>query len=220
MSYQRISELIREAASQAGRNPEEVRWVAVSKGQTLETVQAVYRDGCREFGENRSVEMVAKMSHLPRDCHWHFIGRLQKNKVAKVLGSALIHSVDTEELAEKIHVLSASRGQVTPVLLQLNLLQDPSKQGFSLDQAEESREKLFTLSYLRIEGIMTIAPQTDNLEEVRRCFRGTADLLKKWQQIPGTPPYFREISMGMSQDFRIAIEEGATWLRIGSLLFR
>ncbi len=220
MSYEHIAELIREATVQSGRKPEEVKWVAVSKGQSVEAIQAVYRQGGREFGENRAVEMCTKMALLPEDCHWHFLGRLQKNKVAKVLGCNLIHSVDTWELAEKIHLMSAARGKVTSVLLQLNLLRDPAKQGFSLDQVELLREKLFSLTHLRIEGVMTIAPQTENREEVRHCFRQTTHFLQRWQKMPGVPSYFREISMGMSQDFRIAIEEGATWLRIGSLLFQ
>lgn len=193
--------------------------MAVSKGQSVEAIQATYEEGCRDFGENRALEMQEKMSQLPQDCCWHFLGRLQKNKVAKVLGCRLIHSVDSLELAEKIHVSSVSQGLVTSVLLQLNPLQDPAKQGFSLDQAEQFREKLFSFSHLRIEGVMTIAPHTENLEEVRRCFRQTAELLQKWQRIPGIPGCFREISMGMSRDFRIALEEGATWLRIGSLLY-
>lgn len=193
--------------------------MAVSKGQSVEAMQNTYGEGCREFGENRAQEMRAKISHLPQDCRWHFLGRLQKNKVAKVLDCCLIHSVDSLELAESIHVASLSQGSVTSILLQLNLLQDPAKQGFSLDQAEQFREKLFSLSHLRIEGVMTIAPHTENLEEVRRCFRQTADLLQRWRHIPGIPGYFREISMGMSRDFGIAIEEGATWLRIGSLLY-
>lgn len=219
MNYDRVTECIRETVLQCGRKPEEVRWIAVSKGQSLKTLQEAYQKGCREFGENRALEMVVKKPLLPADCHWHFIGHLQKNKASKVLGSALIHSVDSVALAEKLQQQSAREGLITPILLQMNLLQEPTKQGFSLDLAEESRERLFSFSHLRIEGLMTIAPFVIDTRLVRRCFKETADLLKRWQKLPQVPDSFRELSMGMSQDFQIAIEEGATWLRIGSLLF-
>lgn len=157
--------------------------------------------------------------HLP-DCRWDFIGSIQKNKAAKIAAAfSLIHSVDTFDLAEKISQVSLEKGTTTAILLQVNVSKEASKHGLSPDEWERNLEKVQNLPHLCIKGLMTLAPFTTDRESIRSCFRKTADLLRVWQKKMQEPLLFQELSMGMSGDFEIAIQEGATLLRIGSALF-
>jgi pyridoxal phosphate enzyme (YggS family) len=215
-----IQEQIREKALACGRL-NEVRLIAVGKTYPSATLREVYDAGCRDFGENRVQEVVDKINALPEDCRWHFIGTLQKNKVGKILDAsiALIHSVDTIELAEKISSASLARKQECSILLQVNTSGEPSKHGFSKEKWESCLEQLYALPALRIEGLMTIAPLTDNQAQIRNSFRELFELREKWKGRMKTPALFTQLSMGMTHDYKIAIEEGATLLRIGSAIF-
>lgn len=181
--------------------------VVVTKNQPISKVLEVYQAGCRDFGENRIQEALLKIGEVPADVHWHFIGTLQKNKVNKAIGKfALIHSVDSYALAEKI---SQSGG--AKILLQVNTSGEVSKHGLSIEEWRPSLESLFSLPNLQIEGLMTMAPLTEDTAIIRQTFRKLR-LFAEELKLP-------ELSMGMSHDFEIALEEGATLVRIGSALF-
>jgi pyridoxal phosphate enzyme (YggS family) len=182
----------------------EARLVAVTKGHSWEECLPLYREGIRDFGENRLQEALPKMEEAPLGARWHFIGTLQKNKVSKVAGRfALIHSVDSFELAEKI-----SKTAPQAILLQVNIRH---KHGFTPDELRKDFEALMALPNLSIQGLMTMAPDTEDTAVIRDTFR----TLRKLRDELG----LKELSMGMSHDWQIALEEGATLLRIGTLLF-
>lgn len=178
--------------------------VAITKGHPWDECRFLYESGLRNFGENRLQEALSKMNEAPQDAKWHFIGTLQKNKVSKVVGKFdLIHSVDSFDLAEKI----SSTGKAS-ILLQVNIRH---QHGFTPEELRESFSDLLALPNLSIQGLMTMAPNTNDNTLIRNTFR-TLRLLKEELGL-------KELSMGMSQDWQIALEEGATLLRIGSLLF-
>ena len=181
-----------------------------------EQVQPAYASGCRDFGESRLQDALPKISSAPPDIHWHLIGTLQKNKVRKAIGAfALIHSVDSPELAAKISECGQEAGIITPVLLQVNTSGETTKHGLSEEQWQPHLEMLLKLPFLRLEGLMTMAPFVEETDVIRRCF---ARLRQMRDRLALGHP-FRHLSMGMSHDYRIAIEEGATLLRIGTALF-
>lgn len=208
----KLRDQIAEACRRSDRDPSEITLIAVTKYATLESIREAYNLGLRSFGESRIPAALEKMAQLPSDIDWHFIGRLQSNKVAKAIGCfELIHSVDSLALAQKISAASTQQGCITQVLLQVNTSGEPSKQGLTPDTCRKHFLELSQLSGISIQGLMTMAPLTDDANVIRACFsrlRGLRDELK-----------LRDLSMGMSHDFSIAIEEGATLLRIGSSLF-
>lgn len=192
--------------------PKNVQVVAVSKYRSLDQIQALYEAGCRDFGENRVNEALEKSPNLPSDIKWHFIGSLQKNKVNKVIGRFhLIHSVDTFELAEKISKASQEANLITSILLQVNTSGEISKQGLSIEEWRHLYNKTSQLEGINIKGLMTMAPLTQDEDVIRNTFRQ----LKQFSDELKLPI----VSMGMSQDYKIAIQEGATLLRIGTALF-
>lgn len=184
-----------------------VKIVAVSKGCSLEQILALYEVGCRDFGESRVQEALLKIEKAPKDIRWHFIGKLQKNKVRKVIGKFfLIHSVDSFDLAEKISQVSQEMNVVTSILFEVNTSGEPSKSGFKPEEV-----RLINLSGISLKGLMTMAPLTDNIHIIRKTFSDLRLLRDKLG--------LKELSMGMSSDYWIAIEEGATMLRLGSCIF-
>lgn len=219
--YLRILENIAEIAQRSGRDPSAITLVAVSKGYSWTQVQTAYSEGCRDFGESRLQEAFAKKVEAPTDIRWHLIGSLQKNKVRKVVGAfSLIHSVDTLEIAEKISECSHEAQLVTPILLQVNTSGEATKHGLTQKEWKRSLESILALPAIRIEGLMTMAPLVEDKKIIRACFadlRRMRDLLAP-QFVPRHP--FQHLSMGMSHDYPIAIEEGATLLRIGTALWR
>ncbi|MBA2367598.1 MAG: YggS family pyridoxal phosphate-dependent enzyme [Candidatus Protochlamydia sp.] len=216
-----IQEQVKEKALAYGKS-NEVRLIAVSKTYPSAMLKEVYDAGCRDFGENRAQEAVKKINAMPADCRWHFIGTLQKNKIGKILDAsiALIHSVDTIDLAEKISSACLVRKLECSILLQVNTSGEPSKHGFSKEKWESSFEQLNALPALRIEGLMTMAPLTDNEAQIRESFRKLFELREKWKRRMKNPAFFTHLSMGMTHDYLIAIEEGATLLRVGTAIFR
>lgn len=212
MTYKSVLEEIRASAEAAGRNLADLRLVAVSKTQSAEAIETLYDAGQRDFGENRVQEALEKQLVCPKDVRWHLIGSLQRKKVPKVIGRfALIHSVDSAELAEKIASCSAQQGLQTSVLLQVNCSGEESKHGLAPGDWERVLPEITQLAGLSVQGLMTMAPLTDDEALIRACFRQLRELRDAWG--------LSELSMGMSNDFRIAIEEGATLLRIGRALF-
>lgn len=210
---------IAKAALACGRDPSSIKLVAVSKGKTVEQIQALYDAGQRDFGESRVQEVEAKRLLLPQDISWHLIGTLQIKKVPKVVGHYVcIHSVDSLKLAKKLSDVSLEQGIVTDVLLQVNASGEASKHGFSLTSLEEVFSTLCTYCGIRMHGLMTMAPLTDDTKAITACFTATASLCDRLRRQYNIP-HFCELSMGMSGDFALAIQAGASILRIGSRLF-
>jgi PLP dependent protein len=207
-----IQAKIRTAAEQAQRTSEEITLVAVSKGCSVQQIQEAYLQGLRNFGEGRVGEALEKMQQLPSDIKWHFVGKLQKNKVAKVIGHfAMIHSVDTLELAKKIDQASLKAHLITPVLVEVNISGEGTKGGFAPEELKDCFPEMLSYEGIKIDGLMTLAPFTKDQARIRQCFSTLRELAKKWE--------LTILSMGMSNDFSLAIEEGATHVRIGTALF-
>jgi len=215
MRYQETLDDIRVHAQKIGRNPDDITLVAVTKNHPLEAVLELYCAGCRHFGENRLQEALPKIAGAPTDIQWHFIGTLQKNKVGKVLDNfSWIHSVDTPDLAKEI---SKRAQEKTSILLQVNTSGEASKHGLSPQKWKDTVQEIFQLPNLDIKGLMTMAPYTDDIETIRHCFSGLRQFRDELEaDLGGALPH---LSMGMSRDYRIAIEEGATLLRVGSVIF-
>ena len=208
-----VRQRIRRAAERAGRDPERVRLVAVSKTFPAEAVIAAHAAGQRLFGENRVQEAVAKAAAVREagidDIIWHLIGRLQTNK-AKAAAElfAMIHSIDSLRLA---HTLSARAHGRLPVLIEVNAGGEASKAGFTLAETREAVAAIHARPNLEVRGVMTVAPPVSDPETLRPLFRGLAALARELA-LP-------ELSMGMSGDFEVAVEEGATLVRVGSAIF-
>jgi pyridoxal phosphate enzyme (YggS family) len=192
--------------------PDNVLLVAVSKTRTVEEIKEAVSAGCRDFGENKAQELCGKYEVLP-ELNWHFIGRLQKNKVKKIVGkTVLIHSLDSMDLALEINRRADEAGIVQDVLIQVNPAGEIQKGGVSIDGARtlfsEINEKC---ANIRVKGFMLVAPETDDAETVRVYFKQTFSLFKEYD--------LDVLSMGMSGDYKVAVEEGANCIRIGSAIF-
>ncbi|RNC66191.1 YggS family pyridoxal phosphate-dependent enzyme [Proteiniphilum sp. X52] len=203
--------------------PPGVTLVAVSKFHPAETVREAYDAGLRVFGESRVQELVAKKELLPGDIEWHFIGNLQRNKVKQIAPFiSLIHSLDNERLMLEIEKQGAANDRVIHCLLQIHIAEEETKSGFSRDKCrqflEEGRWK--ACPHVRIAGVMGMATFTDDRNQVREEFRQLKSLFDelKTGYFPDDPA-FKEISMGMTGDYQVAIEEGSTMVRIGTLIF-
>jgi PLP dependent protein len=199
--------------------PEHVVLVVVSKTQPMPLIEAAYASGQRVFGENRVQELVPKHEALPTDIAWHLIGHLQSNKVKYIAPFvALIHSVDSEKLLVEIDKQAARCNRKIDVLLQMYIAQEETKFGFDQMEATELLSRQNDFQHVRIVGLMGMATNTDNSDQVRKEFRGLAQFFKTQQEKYGAT-HFHTLSMGMSSDWKIAVEEGATMIRIGSSIF-
>jgi PLP dependent protein len=209
---------ISAAATRAGRDPGSVRLVAVTKTWPAEIVREIVNAGQRVLGENKVQELLGKVPELPADVEWHLVGHLQQNKTRKVLPHcALIHSVDSADLARQISRLAGELGIIAKILLQVNVANDDVKFGFPVSEARASLGELIALPHLEIHGLMTVPPYDDGLEKVRPHFIKLRELRDELAAAHRCD--LPELSMGMSHDFAIAIEEGATLVRIGSSIF-
>lgn len=212
-----VNEEIAETAKRVGRDPKEVTLVGVCKYATIEQIQQAYDAGIRNFAESRLPDCLEKITCLPTDIIWHFIGTLQSNKINHALGPfSLIHSVDSVKLASLLAQKSKERNITTRILLQVNTSGEKTKQGFTASSCRSCFEQILSLTGIQVEGLMTMAPLTSDPGVVRHCFSTLKMLRNELQTIHPLP----HLSMGMSQDFLIAIEEGATLIRIGSRLFK
>lgn len=213
-----IEERVRRILSQL---PPEVKLVAVSKFKPVEDIQSAYNAGLRAFGESRVQELLDKIPLLPEDIQWHFIGHLQTNKVRPLIGKvAFIESVDSERLLKVINDESQKNGVTTNVLLQVHVAAEETKFGFGVDELRdffnENMPEKFPM--VRICGLMAMATNTDDDEQVRNDFATAASLFKEIAKSYQNPEFTR-LSMGMSGDWPIAVEEGANIVRIGSAIF-
>lgn len=217
-NFAQVRARIAEAAGRSGRSADEITLIAVSKTQPPEAVQAAIDCGQRVFGENRVQEGVAKARMLPGNLEWHLIGHLQKNKIKHALGVfPVIHGVDSLELAREINKLAAQRGLFPRVMLEINLAKESTKYGFTPEALKAEIEEVLELERLQITGLMCIPPQVPKAELSRPYFAKLRalrdDLATSWKfPLP-------DLSMGMSSDYAVAIEEGATLVRVGTALF-
>lgn len=215
-----VESKISAACERAGRNPKEVTLIAVSKTKPVEVLQEAYDLGVRVFGENKPQELAAKYEELPKDIHWHMIGHLQTNKVKYIIDKVdCIHSVDSLKLAETIEKEAAKRDLIMDVLIEVNVAEEESKFGLKIDEVVPFIEKIATFPHIRICGLMTIAPFVENSEENREIF---ADLRKLSVDITAKNidnVNVSILSMGMTNDYEVAIEEGATMVRVGTGIF-
>lgn len=213
--WQALQERIANACARAGRNPESIRVVAVSKSVPLENILNAYALGLRDFGENYWQEAREKIPSLPRDIRWHYIGHLQTNKVKYLVGRfALIHSVDRGVLLQEIQNHASKLGIVQPVLIEVRLSEEPTRAGVPPEQVYDLVEQALAMQNIALQGLMGLAPYTDDGALVRKVFRTLRQLHESLPE-----PNRVWLSMGMSHDFEIAIEEGSTMLRIGTALF-
>lgn len=214
-----IRQRIEQSARRSGRSPQEITLVAVSKMADDAEVRQVYELGVRDFGENRVQELVRKMNLLPA-ARWHMIGRLQTNKVKDLVGRAyLIHSLDRWSLAKEIDGRAGRLGIKVPVLLQVNVSEEASKTGLPLGEVRDFLMAIEDLPCLQVKGLMTMAALDSGAEASRPVFRKLAELRSSLRAESFRNVELDYLSMGMSQDFEVAIEEGANIVRIGSALF-
>lgn len=211
---------VREACIRAGRDPQEVTLIAVSKTKPVELVREAYDAGARDFGENKVQEILQKKPEMPADARWHMIGHLQRNKVHQVIDKAvLIHAVDSLRLAEQIEAEAAKRDLDVDILLEVNVAKEESKFGFFLEDTEEAIRKISVLPHVHIRGLMTIAPFVENPEENRGIFQKLYQFSVDIDAKNIDNVTMGVLSMGMSGDFEVAIEEGATMVRVGTSIF-
>jgi len=211
---------IAEAAERAGRNPAEITLVAVSKTKPVELVEIAYNLGVTDFGENRVQEALPKIAHFhPAGLRWHLIGHLQSNKAGKVAGSfAQVQSVDSLRLAQVLQRHAEEEQQRLSILLQVNVAGEASKEGIAPDQVIEMARQIVALPALEVRGLMTIAPLVNDPEDVRPVFRELRRLRDRLRDEVSASAW-TDLSMGMTGDYSVAIEEGATIVRVGRAIF-
>lgn len=215
-----VEKNIEEACKRAGRAREEVTLIAVSKTKPVEMLREIYGEGIRDFGENKVQELCDKIEQLPTDINWHMIGHLQRNKVKYIVGNvSLIHSVDTYRLAEEINIQAKKRNIVVPILVEVNIAGEESKFGTSAEDAILLVEDISKLENVRIKGLMTIAPYVVDAEENRPYFRKIKQLSVDITNKNIDNVSMEILSMGMTGDYTVAIEEGATMVRVGTGIF-
>lgn len=211
---------MRKACQTAGRKESEVTLIAVSKTKPVSMLEEVYQAGIREFGENKVQELTQKQAILPTDIHWHMIGHLQRNKVKYIVGTvALIHSVDSLRLAEEISCQAQKKQVCQEILVEVNIAMEESKFGISREEAMTLVEEIAKLPGIRIRGLMTIAPFVENPEENRLYFRKMRELSVDIAHKNIDNVSMDILSMGMTGDYTVAIEEGATMVRVGTGIF-
>lgn len=219
-NFEAVEEKIQAACKRAGRKREEITLIAVSKTKPVEMLQEAYNLGNRIFGENKVQEIVDKYDALPNDISWHMIGHLQRNKVKYIIDKVtLIHSVDSLRLAETIEKEAAKKGITADILIEVNAAREDTKFGVLPEKAEELVSDISSLPHIRIKGLMTIAPFVDNPEENRIYFQRLRNLAVDIGENKSDNVTMSVLSMGMTNDYEIAIEEGATMIRVGSGLF-
>ncbi len=218
-NYRAIVERIGEAAARSGRDPGGVKLLAASKSQSIEKIRAAAAAGVRYFGENYVQEAAAKKAAAGSG-EWHMIGHLQRNKVRSALELfEMIESVDSAELARALDREGKARGRAVCSLIEVNLGGEASKSGVAKDGLGPLLEAVGELPWLKVEGLMTVPPLSENPEKARPYFKDLAALARKYGKLNAPNIDLHELSMGMSQDYAVAIEEGATLVRIGTALF-
>ena len=215
-----VKELVNEACVRSGRNASEVTIVAVSKTKPEEAIMELYDAGHRDFGENYIQELRKKHDDLPKDIRWHMLGHLQRNKVKYIAEYIYVrHSVDSYALAETIDKEAAKHGRIIPILIEVNVGGEESKFGVSPEEAPGLVEQISHLPNIRIEGLMTSAPFVEDPEDDRACFANLRDLSVDIDSKKIDNVKVNALSMGMSNDYIVAVEEGSTMVRVGTSIF-
>lgn len=216
-----VERQIETACAESGRQSGDVTLIAVSKTKPVEALQEAYAAGARDFGENKVQELLDKIPQLPKDIRWHMIGHLQRNKVKYIIDKVyLIHSVDSFRLASEISKEAVKRNLTVNIMIEVNVAGEESKFGVTVEETEQLVEEIAKLPGICIKGLMTIAPFVENSEENREYFSKlkslSVDIMTKNidNRIMGD-----DLSMGMTGDYKVAVEEGATYVRVGTGIF-
>lgn len=219
-NLENIQTQIQSACLRADRDPKEVTLIAVSKTKPVSALREAYEAGVRDFGENKVQELMDKIPQLPEDIRWHMIGHLQRNKVKYIVGKvALIHSVDSFRLADEISRESVRKGVETDILIEVNVADEESKYGVTCQEAAETVVKIAKLPGIHVKGLMTIAPYTEIAEKNRLYFRKLHELSVDIEGKNIDNVSMNILSMGMTGDYSVAIEEGAACVRVGTGIF-
>lgn len=219
-NLKKVKENIERSCAASGRESGEVTLIAVSKTKPISMLMEAYDCGQRIFGENKVQEIMDKYDQMPDDVQWHMIGHLQRNKVKYIVDKvAMIHSVDSLRLAETIEQEAAKKNVVVPVLVEVNVAQEESKYGLSPEEVLPFLEKVADYSHLQVQGLMTIAPFVENPEENREVFNKLRKLSVDIREKNINNITMSVLSMGMTGDYQVAVQEGATMVRVGTGIF-
>lgn len=219
-NLEQVKKNIQDACLAAGRDPGEVTLIAVSKTKPTELLQEAYDAGARDFGENKVQEIMDKYPQLPADIRWHMIGHLQRNKVKYIADkAAMIHSVDSFRLAQTIEQEAAKHEVQVPILLEVNVAEEESKFGLKMDEVLPLIERIAEFPHIKVCGLMTIAPFVENAEENRMFFRQLKKLSVDIEAKNINNVSMSVLSMGMTGDYQVAVQEGATMVRVGTGIF-
>lgn len=215
-----VEENIAAACRRGGRTRGDVKLIAVSKTKPVEMLQEAYDLGCRDFGENKVQELIDKYERMPEDVRWHMIGHLQRNKVKYIVDKVyMIHSVDSVRLAEEISKEAVKKNVTVSVLVEVNVSGEESKFGTCVDETVSLVENISKLPNIIVKGLMTIAPYVENSEENRLYFAKLKQIYVDIIHKNIDNVFMEELSMGMTGDYEVAIEEGATYIRVGTGIF-
>ena len=215
-----VQKNIEEACNNADRSAEEVTLIAVSKTKPVEMLREAYDAGARVFGENKVQEIADKYDQMPSDVKWHMIGHLQRNKVKYIIDKvAMIHSVDSLRLAETIEKEAAKKDICMPILIEVNVAEEESKFGLKVEEVLPLIEEISSYSHIQVKGLMTIAPFVANPEENRDVFRKLKKLSVDIAAKNINNINMSVLSMGMTNDYQVAVEEGSTMVRVGTGIF-
>lgn len=219
-NYDRVQENITQACEAAGRDRRGAVLIAVSKTKPVPMLQEIYDHGCRDFGENKVQELVEKYEALPKDIRWHMIGHLQRNKVKYIVDKVyMIHSVDSLRLAEEISKEAVKKNVTVKILIEVNVAQEESKFGAAPQEAAALAQSISKLPNLSVQGLMTIAPYVENAEDNRVYFQKLKELSVDIMHKNIDNVSMSTLSMGMTGDYMVATQEGATYLRVGTGIF-
>ena len=219
-NLEQVRKNIDEACRMAGRDPKEVTLIAVSKTKPVSMLKEAYDAGARCFGENKVQEIMDKHPQLPEDIQWHMIGHLQRNKVKYIVDKvSMIHSVDSLRLAQTIEQEAAKHNVCVPVLLEVNVAQEESKFGLKMDEVLPLIETIADFPHIKVQGLMTIAPYVENAEDNRDFFRQLKKLSVDIEAKNINNVTMSVLSMGMTGDYQVAVQEGATMVRVGTGIF-
>jgi len=219
-NYDNVLKKVQESCDRAGRSYDEVTLIAVSKTKPVAMLQEIYDCGCRDFGENKVQEIMDKYPQLPSDIRWHMIGHLQTNKVKYIVDKVyMIHSVDSIKLAKEISKEALKKNVTVKVLLEVNVAKEETKYGLLTEEVLNFYNEVIDLPGLKVCGLMTIAPYVENPEENRQYFVDLKQLMVDIQSEKTDNISVGELSMGMTGDYEVAIEEGATFVRVGTGIF-
>ena len=215
-----VKNKIEKICIKANRSPDEVTLIAVSKTKPIEMLEAAYQSGIRDFGENKVQELQEKIPQMPKDVKWHMIGHLQTNKVKYIVDKVyMIHSVDSLRLAEEISKEAVKKNVIVKILIEVNVAEEESKFGVSVEETRDLVRRVAILPGVKIEGLMTIAPYVENDSENRVYFNNLKQLSVDINKENIDNVSMRVLSMGMTGDYLVAIEEGATYVRVGTGIF-